>query len=230
MHSAPSIFVSSRDSDPLEPALSSSLAISTAITPTDPCLPGFEDIVYDSAPSEAINDYYAIRPDAFALELIGRRFPQLGGRRGSYDSPLQLENLHISLHGFGPHLSCSKFLCASAMTAAASVVCAPFEITFDYTMSFDAKRFKQPFVLRGRAGLADLKSFQQSLGVAMKSRGLRRFIAGHFTPHLTLLYSPQKRDEQRVEPIRWTATEFVLIRSFVKQSRQIELGRWPLRG
>ncbi len=225
-----SAFVSRLDSDPLDPTASVPAPTSTHHHPAAPCLPGFEDIIYCSEPSPAINDYYAIRPDPSALELIGQRFAELCGRRGSYDSPIKLENLHISLHGFGSHLGCSKFLCASAMTAAASVVTAPFAVTFDYSMSFDAKRFKRPFVLRGHHGLTELKSFQQSLGRAMKSRGLRRFVAGHFTPHITLLYSPQKRDEHRMDPIVWTVKDFVLLRSFVGHSRQIELGRWPLRG
>ena len=45
-------------------------------------------------------------------------------------------------------------------------------------------------------------------------------------PHVTLLYDARSVDEHPIQPIFWTVTEFVLIRSMKGHDY---LGRWPLR-
>ncbi|MBI5771032.1 MAG: 2'-5' RNA ligase family protein [Verrucomicrobia bacterium] len=196
----------------------------------DPCLPGFEDIICDSEPSPDINDFLALRLDPPTAHLVGERLPQFCGRCYSHDRLVRPENLHVSLHGFGPCLTGSRFMHASVLAAAASIASAPFVVTFDHATSFDVKRFKKPFVLRGYDGVTALGAFHQQLGTALKRRGLQRFVRSNFTPHLTLLYSPKIRAELPVEQVSWTVREFALLRSIVGQSRQVELARWPLRG
>jgi 2'-5' RNA ligase len=46
---------------------------------------------------------------------------------------------------------------------------------------------------------------------------------------MTLLYADKFVDKQPVEPVRWTARDFVLIQSFVGQGRHQVMARWPLR-
>lgn len=49
-----------------------------------------------------------------------------------------------------------------------------------------------------------------------------------FRPHVTLLYRKGKPFARPLDPICWTATDFVLIHSIVDAHQHVELGRWPL--
>ena len=101
----------------------------------------------------------------------------------------------------------------------------PFEVSFDRTASFRGRSGNRPFVLIGEKGLRRLQSFRQMLGAAMTRRGLRRLANTNFTPHVTLLYDARGVDEYPIEPIGWTVTEFVLVRSL---NGHEHLVRWPL--
>jgi 2'-5' RNA ligase len=61
----------------------------------------------------------------------------------------------------------------------------------------------------------------------MTAAGLLRS-AWRCHPHVTLLYRRAAAFKRAVDPICWTATDFVLIHSIVGAHRHIELGRWPL--
>ena len=96
-------------------------------------------------------------------------------------------------------------------------------------MSFSSSPRNRPFVLRGDAGLAELMVFQRALGLEMTKAGLGRWAKPAYTPHVTLLYDDRAVAEQAITPIRWTAGEFVLVRSLIGQTLHIPLARWPLR-
>ena len=100
-----------------------------------------------------------------------------------------------------------------------------FEVSFDRTASFRGRPDNRPFVLIGEKGLRRLQSFRQMLGAAMARRGLRRLANTNFTPHVTLLYDARSVDEYPIEPIDWTVTEYVLVRSL---NGHEHLVRWPL--
>ena len=52
---------------------------------------------------------------------------------------------------------------------------------------------------------------------------------GHaFTPHMTLLYDQRRLPLQPVQPLRWHVGEFLLVRSFLGQTRYQLEGRWQL--
>jgi 2'-5' RNA ligase len=101
-------------------------------------------------------------------------------------------------------------------------------------MSFAGSPKNKPFVLRGNerndGGLAALTGFQKAFYLAMCRAGLQgpRSTA-KFAPHVTLMYDSQGVPEQAVEPIRWSAHDFVLVHSLLGQTRHIHLGRWPIR-
>jgi 2'-5' RNA ligase len=51
----------------------------------------------------------------------------------------------------------------------------------------------------------------------------------NYLPHVTLLRGNAiDTVEESMPPIRWSAHEFVLIRSFFGQSKHEVIGRWPL--
>jgi RNA 2',3'-cyclic 3'-phosphodiesterase len=167
--------------------------------------------------------FLAVVPDASAAERIHRlagvlkRAHHLNGRLVAPD------RLHVSL--FSLSGLPDRQLCA-AYEAATESRSEPFEVSFDRTASFRGRSGNRPFVLIGESGLRRLESFRQMLGAALTRSGLRRVANTNFTPHVTLLYDARSVDEHPIQPIFWTVTEFVLIRSMKGHEY---LGRWPLR-
>jgi 2'-5' RNA ligase len=84
-------------------------------------------------------------------------------------------------------------------------------------------------VLLGGAGVAALQRFARDLRLALEGTEAASRHERPFTPHVTLLYDAACVDETTVEPISWTAREFVLVNSLIGQGKHVTLGRWPLR-
>ena len=139
------------------------------------------------------------------------------------------ERLHVTLHHIGDYAGFPTDVSNRVQAAAATVKMPPFEITFDRAGSFSGRDRNLPFVLRGGDGLNALLAFQRQVFDALKLVNVVRRAEPNFTPHITLLYDDRNVAELPVEPIRWTAREFVLIHSLLGQTRHIPLARWPLR-
>ena len=182
----------------------------------------FKSIMDEFASCSGARLFLAAVPDAGTAE----RIHQLAGalkRAHHLDGKLIAPGrLHISL--FALSGLPEGQLCA-AWEAAMDVRTEPFEVSFDRTASFRGRSDNRPFVLIGEKGLRRLQSFRQMLGAAMTRRGLRRLANTNFTPHVTLLYDARSVDEYPIEPIGWTVTEFVLVRSL---NGHEHLVRWPL--
>lgn len=103
-----------------------------------------------------------------------------------------------------------------------------FDVAFDHIQSFDNGGDEAPCVLRGGHGAAELRALQDWLRSNLARVGLdcRRLPA----PHMTLLYSPRRAPESRVEPVAWTASELVLVRSHFGKTHHEVLDRWQLQG
>ncbi len=84
-------------------------------------------------------------------------------------------------------------------------------------------------MLLGGAGVAALKRFRRDLRLALEGTEAASRRERPYTPHVTLLYDAACVDETTVEPVRWTAREFVLVHSLIGQGKHVTLGRWPLR-
>jgi 2'-5' RNA ligase len=167
--------------------------------------------------------FLAAVPDAGTAERIHRLAGVLK-RAHKFDGKLIApERLHISLF-FLSGLP-DRQLCA-AREAATELRTEPFEVSFDRTASFRGRPGNRPFVLIGERGLRRLEAFHQMLGAALTRSGLRRVANTNFTPHVTLLYDARSVEEHPIQPVDWTVTEFVLIRSMKGHAY---LGRWPLR-
>ena len=151
-----------------------------------------------------------------------RSFPTQA-RQSEFTGWPACSNARINSTASSSHRSVCTFRCSSqrdaerqvraACAAAMEVRTEPFEVSFDRTASFRGRPGNRPFVLVGESGLRRLESFRPMLGAAMMRRGLRRVANTNFTPHVTLLYDARSVDEHPIEPIVWTVTEFVLIRS-----------------
>lgn len=150
-----------------------------------------------------------------------RQHHRLGGQL------LRTDRLHITLHSLGDYVGAvPEALVDAAMAAAAGVIHPPIDIVFDRALSFaGSSSGKNAFVLCGR-DTAAVSQLVHILGLALKRAGLESQPSRK--PHMTMLYDDQVVVEHTVEPIRWTATEFVLVRSLLGKTQHRWLARWPL--
>ena len=182
---------------------------------------------FGEAPAITDRLFFSINPDAATAARIvslAEELKRKTGLRGKIHLP---ERLHITINHLGDHASVPQNIVAAASEAAGSLQCAPFDVTFDFASSFFNKD-NNPFVLRGGEGLSQLIAFQQKLGLEMMKAGLKRFVEKTFTPHVTMLYDKMRVEDQPIEPVSWTASEFLLIHSLLGKTEHKVLGRWKL--
>jgi 2'-5' RNA ligase len=179
----------------------------------------------EAAPTDGF--FLALFPEAHARARIGDAVQGQRSRHRLIGKPLAAERLHISLVGLGEYHGVPCNLVPAATSAAAGIELPAFDVGFDRIVSFSGGR-RRPLVLAGGDGVARLIAFQRTVAVAMHKAGLGR-TRQQFTPHVTLLYDERGIEEQPIERIGWTVTEFVLVHSLLGRSQYNILGRWPLR-
>lgn len=178
-------------------------------------------------PSPADHLFLAILPPADIAHRLRQLAWRLRDRHGLKGWPRNASLLHVSLHGFGDALGRHPDLVARAVEAAAAVSMPPFAVAFDRVVSFRTGE-RRPLVLLGGGGTAGVLMLRQGLGEALAKAGFR-WKAGGYTPHLTMLYDQKTIAEQAVEPVRWTADRFALVRSVVGKGHHVPLATWTLR-
>ena len=197
-------------------------------------LPGFEGVPPVPAPSAKAtvkpprgrapyNLFFSIFPDAEAAHAIAIQAAHLGRTHGLASQPLLAHRLHVTLHDLGGYAELPPDMVKTARAAGDAVAAHAFDVVFDRAMSFPSSG---TYVLCGGAGTAQLAVFRLSLGQAMGDAGLP--VKRSFTPHMTVLYDRHPIAEHAIEPISWTAKEFVLINSHVGKGVHEVLGRWSL--
>jgi RNA 2',3'-cyclic 3'-phosphodiesterase len=171
--------------------------------------------------------FLGIVPDTDPASRIYRLAKVLKSARKFRGGVTEQNRLHITLFFLGDGRCLSGRIGRLLFAAVAEVRMQPFEVSFDRTASFRGRAGNRPFVLLGDNGTSRLKSFRGTLGAAMTRHSLNRWSNTDFNPHITLLYDACKVEEQPIEPISWTVSEFVLIHSMDGHK---PLARWPLRG
>jgi RNA 2',3'-cyclic 3'-phosphodiesterase len=177
--------------------------------------------------------FLALFPSDDAIPQIVKTSQQLRDEHGLTGKLLSSDRLHVTLHHVGDYAGgLPNRLVEAAQDVAATIAMPAFDVTFDRAMSFAGSPRNKPFVLRGYerldGGLADLMAFQKTFYLAMCRAGLQGPRANaKFAPHVTLMYDEQAVPEQLVEPISWSACNFVLVHSLIGQTKHIHLGRWP---
>jgi len=131
--------------------------------------------------------------------------------------------LHVTCHDLGNYAQVPQDLVDAAIRAGDALSFDAFDVVFDCALSYPSSG---TYVLSGRDGTRQLTAFREVLGEAMRGEGLR--VSRSFTPHMTLAYDRHVVAEHAIEPVRWRAREFVLIRSHVGQGQYDTLGRWLL--
>lgn len=179
-----------------------------------------------AAPTDRL--FFALFPDppaARQIEMLAQRLRRTHGLTGK---PTAAPRLHVTLVFLGDHVGLPPDLVALASQVADRLEAPATEVRFDRVESFRRRR-GLPLVLRSGTG-GELVVLQRVLKAALQEVGLARDSRPVYTPHLTLLRDDRCLAAQAVEPIAWTAREFVLVDSLLGRSRHVVLARWPLRG
>ncbi|MGE4244728.1 MAG: 2'-5' RNA ligase family protein [Parvibaculaceae bacterium] len=173
--------------------------------------------------------FFALLPDGNACADVERRVDGLRDDHRLQGKPIPPRRLHVSLHPFAGFIRLPGCAGTAIRRAADVVRMPPFRIEFDSAASFGGGE-RRPLVLLHSDDLPALSHFYARLGTEMRKVGLRP--AGRrFTPHMTVLYDNAVVRDRAVEPVAWTAREFVLVHSFRNSRGEREhehLARWPL--
>lgn len=173
--------------------------------------------------------FFALFPDRDTAGRIAALAAELRSRHGLRSQPQDVERFHITLVHLGDYDGLPRDLVGKARDAGRRVAAGPFSARFDRAGSFSGRPGNRPFVLRSSAAETPVTHFQQSLWTAMMGAGLGK-LAERYSPHLTLLYDDALIPEHAIEPIDWTAGEFVLVHSLLGRTRHVVLDRWALDG
>lgn len=167
--------------------------------------------------------FFSIFPAPGEAVEIARRGAALLEAQGLSGKPLLPHRLHVTCHDLGNYAHVPQDLVDAAIRAGDALSFDAFDVVLDCALSYPSSG---TYVLSGREGTRQLTAFREALGEAMRGEGLR--VSRSFTPHMTLAYDRHVVAEHAIEPVRWRAQEFVLIRSHVGQGQYDTLGRWPL--
>lgn len=168
--------------------------------------------------------FLALKPDDAVAGQASETALRLMRENGLTGKPLKPGNFHISLPAIWEGAVFPSDLAKIVSARVQAVRMPSFEVILDMAMSFrQPKRYI--LVLGTTRSIANIYGLNRQLltAIGSKMRG------NTFNPHMTLSYTDRPVEKQPVEPIRWTAREFVLIHSFVGQGRHEIAARWPLR-
>lgn len=163
--------------------------------------------------------FFALRPASGAIGEMreARDRPGFGGL------PVRDEHLHFTLLWLGYDHPGTPALVASAREAAGTIEGSPLRIVFDKLVAAD-----NSLLLLPGDPLDHLHAFQRRLALALAAWGVRAERAWRFNPHVKLRRGPCAGRADAVDPIAWTAAEFVLIHSLPDPFRHETAGVWPL--
>jgi RNA 2',3'-cyclic 3'-phosphodiesterase len=190
-------------------------------------LPGFDAPPPPSGTRPTHRLFVALFPQAHDAARIAEPIDALRQHHGLDGQRIHTDRLHVTLLSLGDYAGAvPQVLIDAAVAAAATVVHPPMDIVFDRALSFASRKAgNSAFVLCGR-DTAAVSQLGQALGLALKRAGLLSQPSGK--PHMTMLYDERVIAEHAIEPIRWTASEFVLVLSHLGKTRHDWLARWPL--
>jgi 2'-5' RNA ligase len=166
------------------------------------------------------NLFFAVRPAAEERARIG---DLIGGLRIG-GVPMRLDRLHITTLSLVMNDIMPDGLAQEAAEIAASIRMPSFRVIFDRLAGGNRSALLLP-----SEPLEALRMFRERLGFALMRAGIAFEQGGRFSPHVTLLYGGQPMPEIEIEPISWLVEDFVLIDSFIGETKHVEIGRWPLR-
>jgi RNA 2',3'-cyclic 3'-phosphodiesterase len=177
---------------------------------------------FEPEPQSLHTLFFALTLDANIGTQVVTLREQLIEEHGLTGTPVGAQLLHVTLLDLGLFAEHKVDIARKAAEVVAATT-RHLDILFDCAMSFAGGG---ALVLAGSGdGNVSLAALRQNLEVAMRKLGLRANPIK--TPHLTLMYGNRISVEHPIEPIRWKAEKFVLIRSHVGDTLHEPLGTWP---
>jgi 2'-5' RNA ligase len=197
-----------------------------AVKETQPYFDGFEPGCRPATPRKPYIPwgwhklFFAFLPSSKAATAAVDISLKLGRQHRLPGKPVRTRNFHISLFPYTLSDVLYDQLLEEASVLVQAIRGKPFEMTLDKAMSF-----ANCLVLGSTREPGEIYTLHRQFADRFKAFGN----AGDLTPHMTLLYTDKRIEEQRIEPIHWTIEEFVLIDSIQGQGCHEIVGRWPLR-
>lgn len=183
----------------------------------------------DAAPTQTERLFFGLMLEPAAARATSKVLDIARAEHGLKGSSIRRDRLHVTLIHVGDYLgSLPPSVTGDVMKVADGLSDTAFDVAFDRAISFIGAPGKHPYVLLGDEGVDAMKAFRDRLFKALLRAGVRTLSREAFTPHITLAYGDQRLPERDIDPVRWRATEFVLIHSEVGRSTYHTLGRWPL--
>jgi RNA 2',3'-cyclic 3'-phosphodiesterase len=140
---------------------------------------------------------------------------------------IQQDLLHLSLCAPHPRARIREPLPVALAKAADRLTFSAVDVRLTTATRFGGAFGRSSWVLRAEGGA--LLEMRRALVKALLLEGVQLVSPHSFDPHVTVAYSNALPEgEELIEPIRWNAQDFVLIRSHLGQSRHDLLGRWAL--
>lgn len=137
--------------------------------------------------------------------------------------------LSLCLHDFGEHAGVRRDIVQMASEAAASVKPpGPIELCFDRAEGRMTTLGRFDLVLKSSDPSAPLAAFHKDLDMAMARAGLGRFTRRPFEPEILVIDNVRGHRQAPIEPIRWTATSFILLHGLLGRQQHVPLARWSL--
>jgi len=175
--------------------------------------------------------FFALQPPSSALAAIAGAADQLRHARRIGGKWTQPEKYHVTLNFLGTHAGVPQALIDAATQAAGEVAFAPITLTLDRAWHFGNRGQALCILLADAASTRVLRDFHSALGTQLHAHRVPFEAAREFTPHLTLAYGAWHAPAPlEIEPIRWQALDFALLRSNAASRRHERLASWPLRG
>ncbi|KAF1711838.1 hypothetical protein CSC73_03620 [Pseudoxanthomonas sacheonensis] len=171
--------------------------------------------------------FFCVFPDPAAREAIAAETDALRAEHSLVGAVIKPNRLHVTLHYLGEHLIDRADIVEAATTAALRVRHAPFEVTLARASSFPTRSDKHPCVLLCPEERPPVHGLWRELSNRLMAGGFGRYLKREFTPHVTVLYDTRVLIPQAIEPIRWQARDFALVRSW--QGEYEVVGSWALR-
>ena len=174
------------------------------------------------------NVFFALRPDPAAAAVLQAIARNLQSRHGFPRGLVPPDRLHLSLVGLGEAAEPPGSRWTRDIDALVSRVrMPPFRVQMNTVLSFrETADGSRPVVITGEDGVIGAVMLWDAIGAALRAAGLDCRLGS--TPHVTLAWSDRAVPKQRIEPVTWTASEFVLIDSLRGAGLHKILARWPL--
>lgn len=142
---------------------------------------------------------------------------------------IDADRLHVTLIHVGDYASrIPARVIEESKAALDGLSASAFDIAFDRAGSFAGAPGRHPHVLLGDEGVRDLDAFRREIWESLVRAGVKMLSRREFNPHVTLAYGDARLPERPIEPVRWRASEVLLVHSEYGRTRYNVLDRWAL--